>query len=94
MRHGVELIDLFSKVRPPLRDFNGEGDVQSECNEGDDCKPSVVTVRQNREHQDHLDQGGHDAVQRVGNQGLNRTNTSLDISGHSPRLSLQVKPQA
>ena len=93
VRHGVQFIDLLSKMRSPLRDLDREHDIKRQGKEGDHGKPRIVLVRQNRQHQHHFNQSGYDAVQGIGDQGLNASDASFNVAGHAASLTLQVKAQ-
>ena len=93
VRHGVQLVDLFSKVRSPLRDLDREHDVKHQRKKGDHGKPSVVAVGQNGQHQHHFNQGGDNAVQGIRDQGLDAPHAPFNVPGHAPSLALQVKAQ-
>ena len=56
------------ELRAPLRELDGESDVAHQRHGCDGCKAPVKAHRQNAQHQQHFNQGGQDAVERIGHQ--------------------------
>ena len=93
MGAGVQLIDLLAKLGSPLRHCHSEINIQTQSAQSDDGVPLVKLYTQDTQHQQHLDQGRHDAVERIGNQRLNAAHTSFNVTAHTTGLTLEVKTQ-
>ena len=85
---GVKLVDLFAKLGTPLGYCDGEIDIQTQCAQSDDGIPLVKLNSQDAQYQQHLNQGRHDAVERIGNQRLNAAHTSFNVTAHATGLTL------
>ena len=81
-------------MRSPLGNAHREENIKAQSRQGNPSKPSIKLHGQNGEHQGHLNQGGHDAVQRIGDERLNAAHAALNVTRHAARLTGQVKSQA
>ena len=93
VRCRIKFVGLLSEVRAPFSDAYRKENIQTECRQSDPSKPSIKLDGQNAEHQGHLNQGGHNAVQRIRNERLNAAHAALDVAGHAARLACQMKAQ-
>ncbi|MNV61264.1 hypothetical protein D3C71_1537650 [compost metagenome] len=94
MCRGINQVGLAPVLGAPLRDRDREGDVDHQRHDGDECKPDVELDSQDAQHQHQLDEGGHDAVERIGDERLDAFDAAFDIARHAASLALQVKAQA
>ena len=78
----------------PLCYLHREENVKAQRCQGDPCKPRIKLDRQNGQDQGHLNEGGHDAVQRVRNERLNTAHAALDVARHASGLAGQMETQA
>ena len=91
---GVQLVHALAELGAPLGHADGEADVEHQRKHRDTGKPNVKLDRQEREHQPHLDQRGHDAVERIRHQRMHRARAALNVARHATGLAVQVKTQA
>ena len=90
----IEFVELLAELGAPLGHGKGEGDVERQGGQGDPGEPGVELVGQQAQHQRHLDQRRHDAVERVRDQRLHGAGAALDVAGHAAGLALEVETQA
>ena len=94
MRRRVKLVGFFAELGAPLGHQHGVGDVQRQRGDGNARKPHVKLHRQNGQHQRHLDQRGHNGIQRIRDQRFDTAYPALNVARHAAGLPLQVKAQA
>ena len=90
---GIKLIDLLAKLGAPLRHCHSEINIQTQRAQSDDGIPFVVLNAQYAQHQHHFNQGWHDAVKRISDEGLNTLDASFNVTAHAASLALQMKTQ-
>ena len=94
VRGRVLHIRRTAELGAPLRQLDGEGDVGEQRHGRDGGKAPVKGERQNAQHQQHFDQRGQDAVERVRDQRFGAAHAALDVARHAAGLALQVEAQA
>ena len=90
---GIELVGLAAELRAPLGHRDREDDVQHQRRQRDPGEPGVELHGQDGQHQRHLDQRRHDAVERIRDQRLDAAHAALDVARHAAGLALQVEAQ-
>ena len=90
----IKLVGLAAKLDAPFGHRHGKNHIHHQRGQGDQGKADVQLVAQHCEHQQHLDQGGHDVEKRKRHQRFNAAHAALDVAGHAAGLALQVKAQA
>ena len=90
----IKLVGRTAKLDAPLRHPHRVGHIQHQRAQGDDGKPHVKPTAQNGQHQQHLDEGGHQIEQRERHHGFNAAHAALNVARHAAGLALQVKAQA
>ena len=87
-------IGRTAKLGAPLGDFHGERDVAHQRHRRDGGKTGIKGERQNTQHQQHFNQRGQDAVERIRDQRFRAAHAAFNVTRHAPGLPLQVKTQA